>query len=154
MKKFKNYNIDYDVVLNVFFDSVIKDLSDYRSRCNMSEESTIDETLSRLSFMKKGPREYLVQNSIYGNNSGLMGLTMIMGKGGYHDIRREPLVREVLKGLIAYYRIPTSKYYRDALDKALKEYFVAYEPRVLRQIQYTLMSPERILINLVKQNTK
>ena len=154
MNKFKQYDVDYDFILKLFFNSVIKDLSEYRSRCDMSEQSAVSDTLSRFNMMSQDSRKYLAENKIYGDSAGLGGLFLIQGKGGHHDVWRYPLVMNVLKHLVEYYKIPTSKCYKDALDKELKNYFVTYEPSVLRQIQYTLMSPGRMMFHLTKQKTK
>jgi len=154
MNKYKNDKINYDVVLRAFFDSVIKHLSDYRSRCDMSEQSVVGETLARLQLMSKNPYKYYKENKGFGSDEDLLGLSFIRNANGHHDISRYPLVKGVLMRLALYYDIPTSKYYKDALDIALKNYFVKYTDNMFRQMQYALLRPGRMLLALSKQKTK
>ena len=155
MNKYKNFNVDYDVILSRFFDSVIGTLSQYYSRCdNPIEQTAITDTLSRLKLMAKNPQKYLTENKESIGNEDLIGLTYMRNENGYHDMQRYPLVNNVISRLMTYYKIPTSKCHKDALDGALKDYFLTYEPSILRHIQYTLMSPGRMLVALSKQKTK
>ena len=154
MNKYKNDKINYDVVVCAFFNSVIKHLSEYRSRCDMSEQSVVSDTLARLTLMSKDPYKYHKENKGLYKDGELMGLSFIRNANGHHDISRAPLVKDVLVRLGAYYDIPSSKCRKDALDSALKEYFITYTDNVFRQIQYTLLRPGRMLAVLTKQKTK
>ena len=155
MSKYKNFNVNYDVILARFFDSVIGPLSEYYSRCdNMLEQTAITDTLARLKLISKNPQKYLTENKKSIGNEDFIGLTYMRNENGYNDMLRYPLVNNVISRLITYYTIPTSKCHKDALDGALKDYFLTYEPSILRHIQYTLMSPGRMLAYLSKQKTK
>ena len=155
MSKYKNFNVNYDVILARFFDSVIGPLSEYYSRCdNMLEQTAITDTLARLKLIAKNPQKYLTENKKSIGNEDFIGLTYMRNENGYNDMLRYPLVNNVISRLITYYTIPTSKCHKDALDGALKDYFLTYEPSILRHIQYTLMSPGRMLAYLSKQKTK
>jgi len=155
MNKYKIFDVNYDVIVSRFFDSVIGPLSEYYSCCdNMSEQTAITNTLSRLKLIAKNPQKYLTENKKYISNEDLIGLTYMRNKNGCYDTMRYPLVTNILSRLITYYKIPTSKCHKDALDSALKDYFLTYEPSILRHIQYTLMSPGRMLVCLSKQKTK
>ena len=104
--------------------------------------------------MSKDPYKYWTENKGFGKEEDLLGLTFIRNANGHHDISRYPLVKDVLMRLESYYKIPSSKCHKDALDRSLKEYFVTYTPSVLRQVQYTLLNPGRMLTVLTKQHTK
>ena len=155
MKQNNFYNhIDYDAVIKLFLNSVIAKLANYRSVCPISEQNKVDETLGQLNLMAQNPQNFFDNNKKPYNNESLMGLSLITNKNGHHDIMIYVMVTRVLGRISEYYKIPTSKCFKDALNEVLKEYFRMAAPTVMQRLQYTIMSPEKLLLNLQNQKTK
>ena len=152
MQRLKKYKIDYNAVINRFFDSVIARLSGYRSNCDTGEEKNIDNTLLCLGDIVKDPHKYFTENNFIKEN--LVGLSALRDKSGHHDMVLYVAIMNVFTCLGHYYKIPTSRCYADALEQSLKDYFVLSAPTLVRRTQYKIVSPRRLLFNLANQNTK